>query len=84
MTAILVARALGDRSDDVVTLAVLLEFLHTATLLHDDVVDHSNVAVGAKLSTFCGEMRQVCSWVISSIPGRSSLWCSLSEWTSCR
>lgn len=48
MTAILVARALGHRGEDVVTLAVLLEFLHTATLLHDDVVDRSQRRRGRK------------------------------------
>lgn len=41
MMAILVARALGYQGQNVVQLAVLLEFLHTATLLHDDVVDGS-------------------------------------------
>lgn len=48
MTAVLVARALGHRTEEVVTLAVLLEFLHTATLLHDDVVDHSQRRRGRK------------------------------------
>ena len=48
MTAVLVARALGSRGDEVVTLAVLLEFLHTATLLHDDVVDRSHRRRGKK------------------------------------
>lgn len=48
MMAILVARALGNESDSVVTLAVLLEFLHTATLLHDDVVDSSHRRRGRK------------------------------------
>ena len=41
MTAVLIARALGYDGENVVQLAVLLEFLHTATLLHDDVVDGS-------------------------------------------
>lgn len=48
MTAILVARALGYGGKGVVQLAVLLEFLHTATLLHDDVVDHSQRRRGRK------------------------------------
>ena len=48
MTAVLVARALGHRTNEVIKLAVLLEFLHTATLLHDDVVDHSQRRRGRK------------------------------------
>ena len=48
LIAVLVARALGHSGFDVVKLAVLLEFLHTATLLHDDVVDHSRRRRGRK------------------------------------
>ncbi|HUS25593.1 MAG TPA: polyprenyl synthetase family protein [Candidatus Binatia bacterium] len=33
------ARALGCRSDEPALLAAVIEFIHTATLLHDDVVD---------------------------------------------
>ncbi len=39
LLAILVARALGHRDDDVYPLACSLEFLHSATLLHDDILD---------------------------------------------
>ena len=46
--AVLVARALGSSGSDVVKLAVLIEFLHTATLLHDDVVDKSHRRRGRK------------------------------------
>jgi octaprenyl-diphosphate synthase len=35
------ARMLGYRGDDHVKLAATVEFIHTATLLHDDVVDES-------------------------------------------
>ena len=41
LIVILVARACGYGGSDHVRLATLVEFLHTATLLHDDVVDHS-------------------------------------------
>ena len=43
LLTILTARAMGYRGDDVYPLACSLEFLHSATLLHDDIVD------GAKL-----------------------------------
>ena len=41
LVALLAARACGCRSHDAVRLATIIEFLHTATLLHDDVVDKS-------------------------------------------
>jgi len=39
---LLMARALGARGELPHLLAVVIEFIHTATLLHDDVVDHSD------------------------------------------
>nr|WP_295685857.1 polyprenyl synthetase family protein [uncultured Nevskia sp.] len=39
---VLMARALGAKGDMPHLLAVVIEFIHTATLLHDDVVDHSD------------------------------------------
>ncbi len=39
LLTILVARALGYEGDDVYPLACSLEFLHSATLMHDDIVD---------------------------------------------
>ena len=46
MLAILAAKALGYEGKDHVTLATIVEFIHTATLLHDDVVDESNLRRG--------------------------------------
>jgi octaprenyl-diphosphate synthase len=46
MIAILTARALGYEGDKHVTIAALIEFIHTATLLHDDVVDESDMRRG--------------------------------------
>ncbi len=39
---LLVAKALGYREDQHIILASVIEFIHTATLLHDDVVDESS------------------------------------------
>ena len=40
------ARAAGYSGNDHITLAVILELIHTATLLHDDVVDESKLRRG--------------------------------------
>jgi octaprenyl-diphosphate synthase len=45
---LLVAGALGDRSTYRHDLAAVVEFIHTATLLHDDVVDESDLRRGRK------------------------------------
>lgn len=46
MIAILAARTLGYQGDHHLTIAALIEFIHTATLLHDDVVDESDMRRG--------------------------------------
>ena len=43
---LLAARALGYEGDRHITLATLIEFMHTSTLLHDDVVDESHMRRG--------------------------------------
>jgi octaprenyl-diphosphate synthase len=43
---LMIARALGYRGRDHVLLAAVVEFIHTATLLHDDVVDESDLRRG--------------------------------------
>jgi octaprenyl-diphosphate synthase len=43
---LLVARALGDTTNHRHELAAVVEFIHTATLLHDDVVDESDLRRG--------------------------------------
>jgi len=45
---LLAARALGAQGESPNLLAVVIEFIHTATLLHDDVVDHSDRRRGRK------------------------------------
>ncbi len=46
MLVLLAARAAGYRGDDHVQAAAIVEFIHTATLLHDDVVDDSDLRRG--------------------------------------
>jgi len=46
LLVLLTARALGHRRDRHIELAVIVEFIHTATLLHDDVVDDSELRRG--------------------------------------
>jgi octaprenyl-diphosphate synthase len=51
MLVILSARACGYRGDDDALLAAVVEFIHTATLLHDDVVDDSDMRRGKQTAS---------------------------------
>lgn len=46
LLTVLAARAVGYEGDKHLTLAAIIEFIHTATLLHDDVVDESTLRRG--------------------------------------
>lgn len=46
MLLLLCAHALGYKGDKHITAAAFIEFIHTATLLHDDVVDESSLRRG--------------------------------------
>src|SRR5690554_2287580 len=46
LLSLLSARACGYSGQEHVTLAAVIEFIHTATLLHDDVVDMSEMRRG--------------------------------------
>jgi octaprenyl-diphosphate synthase len=46
MLVVLAARACGYQGRHHITLAAIIEFIHTATLLHDDVVDESELRRG--------------------------------------
>jgi octaprenyl-diphosphate synthase len=46
-------------------LAAVVEFIHTSTLLHDDVVDESTCAVAAAPPMRCGAMPPAC-WSATS------------------
>ncbi len=46
MLLLLAAKALGEANDHHLVMAAVIEFIHTATLLHDDVVDESELRRG--------------------------------------
>jgi octaprenyl-diphosphate synthase len=46
MLLLLTGKALGEANTGHITLAAVIEFIHTATLLHDDVVDESELRRG--------------------------------------
>src|SRR3546814_9998680 len=46
MRLLLAARELGQQGTDAHQLAAVVEFIHTSTLLHDDVVDESDLRRG--------------------------------------
>ena len=46
LIAVLTARALGFEGAKAITCATFVEFIHTASLLHDDVVDESDMRRG--------------------------------------
>jgi len=52
LLALLVAQAFGHAGEDHITLAAAIELIHTATLLHDDVVDESTLRRGKKTANY--------------------------------
>ena len=46
LIAVLAARSLGFKGSNSITCATFVEFIHTASLLHDDVVDESDMRRG--------------------------------------
>ncbi|MDX3775048.1 octaprenyl diphosphate synthase [Chromatiaceae bacterium AAb-1] len=46
LLTVLAARAFGYQGNQHITLATIIEFIHTSTLLHDDVVDESTLRRG--------------------------------------
>ncbi|HEX6899917.1 MAG TPA: polyprenyl synthetase family protein [Thermoanaerobaculia bacterium] len=43
---LLASRLLGHDGDEEITYAAVVEFIHTATLIHDDVIDHASLRRG--------------------------------------
>jgi octaprenyl-diphosphate synthase len=51
---LLASRLLGHDGEEEVTYAAVVEFIHTATLIHDDIIDHATLRRGRPRSTSCG------------------------------
>jgi len=68
---LLSARALGCDTQAPQLLAAIIEFIHTATLLHDDVVDSSDRRRGHRTANAVWATREQCYRVIFSIRAAS-------------
>jgi octaprenyl-diphosphate synthase len=66
MLTVMAARALGYEGEDHLKLAAIIEFIHTSTLLHDDVVDESDLRRGRKPPTPCLATPPASWWVTTS------------------
>jgi len=71
MLVVLAAKACGYQGPNHITAATIIEFIHTATLLHDDVVDESDLRRGQESAHAVGVMQPVCWSVISFTPAVS-------------
>jgi len=81
---LLVSRMLGYKGERDVRYAAVLEMIHTATLIHDDIIDESDLRRGQPTAnntwgnqttggdnrppTIPGATRRPCWWVTGSIP----------------
>ena len=74
LVSLLCARGLGYQEMQHIKLATVIEFLHTATLLHDDVVDVSELRRGRATANSQWGMRQAYWWEISSTLGHFRCW----------
>jgi len=68
LLALLSARSLGYTGSQHCDMAVVIEFIHTSTLLHDDVVDTSSMRRGTPPPTRSGATRRAYWSATSSIP----------------
>lgn len=61
---ILAGKSIGYDDEKLYSLAAMVEFIHTSTLLHDDVVDESELRAVEKPPTICLATRRRCWWAI--------------------
>jgi len=52
---LLSSKLIGDGGQAAIRLAAVVEMIHTATLVHDDVIDVAQIRRGRRLPTCCGE-----------------------------
>ena len=68
LVVLLAARAGGYSETQHIQLAAVVEFIHTATLLHDDVVDGSGMRRGQRTAnTIWGNEASVPMWLVDFI-----------------
>ena len=72
MLTIAAAKLCGYDGAGHIKLAASVEFMHTATLLHDDVVDESDMRRGKKSARISGAIRRACWSAIFSWARRST------------
>ena len=71
MLTLATAALCGYRGDGQIKLAASVEFMHTATLLHDDVVDQSEMLDQARRAHVLGQTKRACWSAISCSARRS-------------
>ena len=71
MLTLAMAQLSGYEGEGHVKLAAAVEFMHTATLLHDDVVDESEMRRGSSRPACSGATRPA-SWSVTSCSARRS------------
>lgn len=69
---LLAAGATGGVTPVHLELAVILELIHAATLVHDDIMDGAEIGAASRPSTRNGAIRFPCSWATACSPTRSS------------
>jgi len=62
------ANAIGELNDSHVTVAVIIEMVHLATLVHDDVMDEAEIRRGRLTIGRIGAMKSRCFSVTVFLP----------------
>ena len=82
LLVVLCARMNGYQGNDHIALGNIVEYLHAATLLHDDVLDKATVRRGARRPTTAGAITSPFSEAIFSTPPPLTFSSSVSPGTS--